>query len=70
MRRITTAALIVLAALFVVPAAMAGRGGDGAKDNDTRLQILAINDFHGHVEPNTPGTIQVGQTRVGTTIVN
>jgi 5'-nucleotidase len=70
MKRITTAALIVLAALFVVPTAVAGRGGDGAKDNDTRLQILAINDFHGHVEPNTPGTIQVGQIRQGTTIVN
>ena len=63
MRRITTAALIVIAALLVVPSAIAGRGGDGAKDNDTRVQILAINDFHGHVEPNTPGTIQIGQSR-------
>ena len=72
MRRVTTAALIVLAALFVVPSALAGRGGDGAKDNDTRLQILAINDFHGHVEPNTPGTIQIGQSKNPTTgaIVN
>jgi len=59
--------LIVLAALFVVPSALAGRGGDGAKDNDTRLQILAINDFHGHVEPNTPGTIQIGQSKNPTT---
>ena len=67
MRRVTTAALIVLAALFVVPSALAGRGGDGAKDNDTRLQILAINDFHGHVEPNTPGTIQIGQSKNPTT---
>jgi 5'-nucleotidase len=72
MRRITTAALIVLAALLVVPSAIGGRGGDGAKDNDTRLQILGFNDFHGHVEPNTPGTIQVGQSRNPTTgaIVN
>jgi 5'-nucleotidase len=70
MRRITTAAMIVLAALFVVPSAVAGRGGDGAKDNDTKVQILAINDFHGHVEPNTPGTIQVGQIRQGSTVVN
>jgi 5'-nucleotidase len=72
MKRVTTAAMIVLAALFVVPSAIAGRGGDGAKDNDTRLQILALNDFHGHVEPNTPGTIQVGQSRNPTTgaIVN
>src|SRR5215208_3524412 len=70
MRRVTTAALIVLAALFVVPSALAGRGGDGAKDNDTRLQILAINDFHGHVEPNTPGTIQIGQSKNPTTDSN
>jgi 5'-nucleotidase len=72
MSRITTAALIVLAALLVVPSALAGRGGDGAKDNDTRIQILGFNDFHGHVEPNTPGTIQVGQSRNPTTgaIVN
>jgi 5'-nucleotidase len=70
MRRLTTAAMIIFAALLVVPSAIAGRGGDGKKDNDTRVQLLAINDFHGHVEPNTPGTIQVGQTRSGSTIVN
>ncbi|MFL5981222.1 MAG: bifunctional metallophosphatase/5'-nucleotidase, partial [Gaiellaceae bacterium] len=28
------------------------------KDNDTQVQLLAINDFHGHLEPNTPGTIR------------
>jgi 5'-nucleotidase len=72
MRRAVAAAMVAFAALFVVPSAIAGRGGDGAKDNDTRLQILAINDFHGHVEPNTPGTIQIGQSRNPTTgaIVN
>ena len=70
MRRAITAAMIVAAALFVVPTATAGRGGDGAKDNDTRVQLLAFNDFHGHVEPNTPGTIQIGQSRSGSTIVN
>src|SRR5215213_5516636 len=31
-----------------------------AKDKDTHVQLLAINDFHGHLAPNTPGTIQVG----------
>jgi 5'-nucleotidase len=70
MRTAVTAAMVAVAALLVVPTAIAGRGGDGAKDNDTRAQILAINDFHGHVEPNTPGTIQIGQTRSGGTIVN
>ena len=63
MRRVTTAAMVIAAALLVVPTAIAGRGGDGKKDNDTRVQLLAFNDFHGHVEPNTPGTIQVGQTK-------
>jgi 5'-nucleotidase len=42
------------------------------KDSDTKVQLLAINDFHGHVQANTPGTIQVGQTKNPTTgaIVN
>jgi 5'-nucleotidase len=70
MKRAVAAATVAVAALLVAPTATAGRGGAGAKDNDTRVQILAINDFHGHVEPNTPGTIQIGQTRSGTTIVN
>jgi 5'-nucleotidase len=72
MKRAVAAAMIAVAALFVAPSATAGRGGVGAKDNDTRLQILAINDFHGHVEPNTPGTIQIGQSKNPTTgaIVN
>ena len=26
----------------------------------TDVQLLAINDLHGHLQPNTPGTIQVG----------
>jgi 5'-nucleotidase len=31
-----------------------------AKQDDTHVQLLAINDLHGHLAPNTPGTIQVG----------
>jgi 5'-nucleotidase len=31
-----------------------------AKQGDTHVQLLAINDLHGHLAPNTPGTIQVG----------
>jgi 5'-nucleotidase len=27
---------------------------------DTHVQLLAINDLHGHLQPNTPGTIQIG----------
>ncbi len=67
--------LIVAAAalaLALVPSALADAGGDGKKDNDTYVQLLAINDFHGHLQANTPGTIQIGQTRNPTTgaIVN
>jgi len=34
--------------------------GAFAKQGDTHVQLLAINDLHGHLAPNTPGTIQVG----------
>jgi 5'-nucleotidase len=30
------------------------------QDRDTHVQLLAINDLHGHLAPNTPGTIQTG----------
>jgi 5'-nucleotidase len=61
--------LVATSALVVVPSALADRGGDGAKDNDTKVQLLAINDFHGHVKAvddqgrSIPGTIQVGQAK-------
>src|SRR5918912_1733631 len=28
------------------------------KNDDLHVQLLAFNDFHGHLEPNTPGTIR------------
>ena len=47
---------LALAALAIaVPAAQAK---DKAKDR--HVQLLAINDLHGHLQPNTPGSIQVG----------
>jgi len=58
MRRIT--ALVALLAAAVAIAAPQALAAKGPKDNDTRVQLLAFNDFHGHLEPNTPGTIQVG----------
>jgi 5'-nucleotidase len=58
MRRIAALATLVAAALAVaVPNAIAAKG---PKDNDTAVQLLAFNDFHGHLEPTTPGSIQVG----------
>jgi 5'-nucleotidase len=29
-----------------------------AKPQDVNVQLLALNDFHGHLQPNTPGTIR------------
>ena len=59
--------IAVLAALGLVLALGASQAlaadspkAKGPKDNDTKVQLLAINDFHVHLEPTTPGTIQVG----------
>lgn len=57
MRRRFVSLAIVLAALLAVPAALAA-GGPKHDHNDTQVQLLAINDFHGNLEPNTPGTIR------------
>jgi 5'-nucleotidase len=50
-----TLAVLVVGLLAFVSTAL---GANGPKDNDTHVQLLAINDFHGHLEPNTPGTIR------------
>ncbi len=49
----------LLASLLVVLAALALPGVADAKPRkakDTRVQLLAINDLHGHLAANTPGT--------------
>ena len=58
MRRIP--ALVTLLAVAIAVGAPQAFGAKGPKDNDTRVQLLAFNGFHGHLEPNTPGTIKVG----------
>jgi 5'-nucleotidase len=45
---------------MVLVALWALTGAAVAKQSDTHVQLLAINDLHGHLAPNTPGTIQVG----------
>src|SRR3954468_14336527 len=65
MTKLKLVVALLAAALMVAPSAYAANGPK--KDNDTHVQLLAINDFHGHVEPNTPGTIQIGQSRNPTT---
>ena len=55
MRRLTMLAAL-LAGLLLVPVAT-GADGPKNKDNDTHVQLLAINDFHGNLEPSSPGNI-------------
>jgi 5'-nucleotidase len=52
-----------LVAALAASALLSAPGMAVAKPNaekDTHVQLLAINDLHGHINPNTPGTIQTG----------
>jgi 5'-nucleotidase len=53
----TLLAVLVLGSLLALPG---GAGAAQSRGSDTHIQLLAINDLHGHLAPNTPGTIQVG----------
>jgi 5'-nucleotidase len=53
MKRLAWTAMVVIALCGLPGAAV-------AKQSDTHVQLLAINDLHGHLAPNTPGTIQIG----------
>ena len=60
MRR-TIAVLAALGLMLVVGTSQAlAANGSKAAPNSTSVQLLAINDLHGHLQPTTPGTIQVG----------
>src|SRR3954454_6290633 len=62
-RRAARIAGLALAALaLTVPAAQAkpDKPHGGKASQDTHVQLLAINDLHGHLSPDTPGSIQVG----------
>lgn len=65
MKKLITVALVACA-LFASALPAAG-AKPVPKVKDTNVQLLAINDFHGHIEANTPGTIQIGQSRNPTT---
>ena len=56
------AVALVFSSLLALPGgAAADKPRDTkSRDKDTHVQLLAINDLHGHLAPNTPGTIQVG----------
>ena len=58
--RLLTALIAIAAlALAATPSALADNPN---KDKDTYVQLLAINDFHGHVEPTTPGDRSIDRT--------
>jgi 5'-nucleotidase len=50
-----TAIVLALVALVALP-----DGAVAKRHANTHVQLLAINDLHGHLAPDTPGTIQVG----------
>ena len=54
--------IAVLAALGLMLVGAAPQALSATKDNSklTSVQLLAINDLHGHLQANTPGTVQVG----------
>jgi 5'-nucleotidase len=56
MKRPLALALALIILLALPGATLAKR----PQDRDTHVQLLAINDLHGHLAPNTPGTIQTG----------
>ena len=62
-----TLSIVAALALAIVaaPSALGAPGPGKEKDKEkkeklTTVKLLAFNDFHGHLEPSTPGTIQVG----------
>jgi 5'-nucleotidase len=54
-RRSLVALAAVAAAIGTAP--LLGFGALDGSDGVLRVQLLAVNDFHGHLEPSTPGTI-------------
>ena len=56
--------LLVLAtialAVVAVPSALAKSAAKTPPPKVTTVKLLAFNDFHGHLEANTPGTIRPG----------
>ncbi len=61
---------VLLATLLATAFALSASPAVAAKQRvprpwqDVAVQLLAINDFHGHLQPNTPGTIRVSPTSV------
>ena len=55
-RRLVALAAVALA-IVAVPSALADPPAKPTKQKLTQIKLLAFNDFHGHLEAGTPGTI-------------
>ena len=62
------ALLALTLSVLVVGVQSAAAAGPNTKDNDTHVQLLAINDFHGNLEPpsGSSGRIIVAPGTTGT----
>jgi 5'-nucleotidase len=54
------ASAVALAVMLVAPALAPAASSSTQEEKFTSVQLLAINDLHGHLERGTPGSIQVG----------
>ena len=63
MRGMRACAVTALALFALLPGVAAAK----PKDNDQHVQVLAINDFHGNIQPpaGSSGRIPSGSTRTG-----
>jgi 5'-nucleotidase len=57
MKRTVLALAAVALAIVAAPSALAGQQAKLTKEKLTHIKLLAFNDFHGHLEAGTPGTI-------------
>ena len=60
MRKTTIVLAAFALAAIVAPNAFARNALEQEQSAVTQVRLLAFNDFHGHLEANTPGTIQTG----------
>jgi len=59
-KKLFTYLLTMALLLMLTPSAFAAAGGPGNPDPSgqlVQLQLLAFNDYHGHLEPTTPGNV-------------
>lgn len=65
-RRLWALAALLVGTLALIPTAMSA--APNPKENDTSVQLLAINDFHGNIQPpsGSSGRIQIGPASTDT----